>query len=187
MTSSFSYKWIPYNSIIEKTGICMKFKYKMTGDNNTLSLSFQTWSGYTTLVWRLHGNHGNLWKSGYTCHQPQESFAVINLFCCSSFFVFLIVAIYLLICIVYWVWIFTRQLSVTRTVRFLFVFPNVEIYLLICIVCLLRINSYSQLPINRTLANSNFPLACFSSRVLGQFTSDNSNQNQYLTNSSGVT
>ena len=80
MTSSLSYKWIPYNSIVRKTGICMQFKYKMTGDNNTLSLSFEIWSGNTTLVWRLCGNHGNLWKSGYICYQPRESFAVMKLF-----------------------------------------------------------------------------------------------------------
>lgn len=79
----------------------MQFKYKMTGDNNTLSLSFVTWSGNTTLVWRLYGNHGNLWKSGYICYQPQESFAVMKLLCCSSLVFFLEVEIYLLICIAF--------------------------------------------------------------------------------------
>ena len=77
ITSTFSYKWVPYNLNIEKTGMCMKFKYKMTGDNNTLSLSFETLSGNTTLVWRLHGNHGDMWKIGYISYQPQEKFAVI--------------------------------------------------------------------------------------------------------------
>ena len=55
----------------------MKFKYKMTGESNTLSLSFETLSGNTTLAWRLHGNHGDMWKIGYISYQPQEKFAVI--------------------------------------------------------------------------------------------------------------
>lgn len=58
----------------------MKFKYKMTGNNNTLSLSFKTYAGDTTLVWRLHGNHGNMWKNGSITYQPEEIFAVTKLF-----------------------------------------------------------------------------------------------------------
>ena len=95
MTSSFSYKWIPYNSIVEKTGICMKFIYKMTGENNTLSLSFETLSSHTTLVWRLHGNHGDMWKSGFISYRLEEPLAVIKLRCLYLFFfVFLNVVMY---------------------------------------------------------------------------------------------
>ena len=57
----------------------MKFKYKMTGNSNTLSLSFKTYAGDTTLVWRLHGNHGNMWKNGSLTYQPEEIFAVTKL------------------------------------------------------------------------------------------------------------
>ena len=77
MTSSFSYKWIPYNSIVNRTGTCMKFLFKMTGNDSILSLYYQTFSGYKTLLWRLRGNHGGLWKSASITYQPDENFAFI--------------------------------------------------------------------------------------------------------------
>jgi hypothetical protein len=48
----------------------------MTGNNNTLSLSVQTFSGNTTLIWSLHGNHGNIWKTGVITYRPNEILAV---------------------------------------------------------------------------------------------------------------
>lgn len=72
----FFYDGVPHNWIIERTGICMKFWYKTTGDNNTLSLFFKTSSGSPSLRWRLHGNHGDLWKIGSISYMPNESFAV---------------------------------------------------------------------------------------------------------------
>ncbi|CAB4036376.1 RNA-directed DNA polymerase from transposon X-element, partial [Paramuricea clavata] len=77
ITSWFSYKWIPYNSIVSRTGVCMKFQFKMTGNNNTLSLSVQTFSGNTTLIWSLHGNHDNIWKTGVITYRPNEILALI--------------------------------------------------------------------------------------------------------------
>ena len=75
-TSRFSYEWIPYNAIVRKTGLCMIFLYKMTGDNNTLSVSFKTFSGKTSLVWALRGNHGNVWRMGMMTYHPDEEIAV---------------------------------------------------------------------------------------------------------------
>ncbi len=83
-TSWFSYKWIPYNWIVRRTGICMRFLYKMTGNNNTLSLSFQNFSGGRTLLWSLHGNHGNIWETASITYWPNQSLAVCALF---AFFV----------------------------------------------------------------------------------------------------
>ena len=80
MTSSFTYEWISYDWIVEKAGICIKFKYKMTGNNNTLSLSFKTLFGHKTMVWELHGNHGHTWKNGFVTYKPEEMFAVTKLF-----------------------------------------------------------------------------------------------------------
>ena len=54
----------------------MKFQFKMTGNNNTLSLSVQTFSGNTTLIWSLHGNHDNIWKTGVITYRPNEILAV---------------------------------------------------------------------------------------------------------------
>jgi hypothetical protein len=48
----------------------------MTGNNNTLSLSVQTFSGNTTLIWSLHGNHDNIWKTGVITYRPNEILAV---------------------------------------------------------------------------------------------------------------
>jgi hypothetical protein len=48
----------------------------MTGNNNTLSLSFQTLSGDTTLIWSLHGDHGNTWRTGVITYRPNETLVV---------------------------------------------------------------------------------------------------------------
>ena len=76
MTSSFSYEWIPYNSMVKRTGTCMKFLFKMTGNNSILSLYYQTFSGNKTLLWKLHGNHGDLWTSASITYHPDENFTV---------------------------------------------------------------------------------------------------------------
>ena len=62
----------------------MRFLYKMTGNNNTLSLSFQNFSGDRTLLWSLHGNHGNIWKTASITYWPNQSLVVCALF---AFFV----------------------------------------------------------------------------------------------------
>ena len=77
VTSFFSYKWIKYLKFLDKTGICLSFRYKITGDNNTLSMYFATLSGKKTLVWKVHGNHGNAWKNGKITYWPSESLSVI--------------------------------------------------------------------------------------------------------------
>ena len=95
MTSRFSYRWIPYNSIVNRTGICMKFSYKMTGNNNTLSLSFQTLSGDTTLIWDLHGDHGNTWRTGVITYRPNEKLAVGQT---TSYIAFSVCLFFLFVC-----------------------------------------------------------------------------------------
>ncbi|XP_028397236.1 MAM and LDL-receptor class A domain-containing protein 1-like [Dendronephthya gigantea] len=75
MIARFTYDGVPYNWVIERTGVCIKFRYKSTGDNNTLSLSFKTSSAPLSLRWSLHGNHGDVWKTGSISHMPNESFA----------------------------------------------------------------------------------------------------------------
>ncbi len=77
---SYKIKRIPYNWIVTRTGICMTFLYKMTGNNNTLSLSFQNSTGDRALLWSLHGNHGNIWKEASITYWPNQSLAVCALF-----------------------------------------------------------------------------------------------------------
>ncbi|XP_028406441.1 MAM and LDL-receptor class A domain-containing protein 1-like [Dendronephthya gigantea] len=77
VTSSFSYKWIKYHKFLDRTGICFSFQYKITGDNNTLSMYFATLSGKKTLVWKIHGNHGNVWKYGEITYWPSENLSFI--------------------------------------------------------------------------------------------------------------
>ena len=63
----------------------MKFLVKMTGNSNTLSLYYQTFSGNKTLLWRLHGNHGDLWTSASITYHPDGNFAVRLSIICSFF------------------------------------------------------------------------------------------------------
>ena len=79
-TSFFSYEWIEYHSLINTTGICMKFLYKMNGDNNTLEIYFKSSKNQTqNLVWMLKGNHGNMWNNGTITYWPKEPLSVITI------------------------------------------------------------------------------------------------------------
>ena len=76
MTSSFTYEWIEYTNIVQRTGICLTFQYKMNGNNNTLALYLKSFSGRKTLMWRLHGNHGHDWTIGMVTYWPKEDISV---------------------------------------------------------------------------------------------------------------
>jgi hypothetical protein len=54
----------------------VNFQYKLTGDNNILSIFVQTVSGKRTLLWSLHGNHGSTWKNGIITYWPAEKLEV---------------------------------------------------------------------------------------------------------------
>ena len=59
------------------TGVCVKYQFKMTGKNNSLSVSFKTFSNVKTLHWKLRGNHGRVWgKYGAITYWPVEKFQV---------------------------------------------------------------------------------------------------------------
>ena len=80
MTSSFTYEWIKYTNIVQRTGICLTFQYKMNGNNNTLALYLKSFSGKKTLMWRLHGNHGHDWTSGAVTYWPKQDISVSYFF-----------------------------------------------------------------------------------------------------------
>jgi hypothetical protein len=92
MTSSFSYKWIPYNPAVKRKGARIDFQYKITGNNNTLSLSVQTILGEKTLLWSIHGNHGSRWKNGVITYWPTGKFEVGLLVVVASLFVCLFIS-----------------------------------------------------------------------------------------------
>lgn len=84
-TSFFTYEWIDYRSVINITGICLTFQYRINGENNSLALYFRSLSLDKTLVWRLRGNHGNTWKNGAITYRPSEDLSVMYLVVYLSF------------------------------------------------------------------------------------------------------
>ena len=77
MTSSLTYEWIKYTNIVQRTGICLTFQYKMNGNNNTLAMYLKTSSGNKILMWRLRGNHGHKWMRGEVTYWPREDISFI--------------------------------------------------------------------------------------------------------------
>ena len=74
--SRLTYKWVPFNFITNKTGVCLKYSYKITGSNNTLSVSFQSLLGEKNKVWQLKGNQGSNWERGEVFIVPTQDFTV---------------------------------------------------------------------------------------------------------------
>ena len=83
-TATLTIDWLRITKLITVTGICLRFSYMSSADNNTLSVFVEDTSGKKTLLWAVRGNHGNSWsQAAITLRRESDIKVTIKQRCCN--------------------------------------------------------------------------------------------------------